>query len=140
MIILWSFASENLFNNGKILHRSTLHTSDMKYKYMKSTEVVILSLLGFVASESKSNYPIFSTSVIKKRLFRDISFWSLLLKFEKEEPGQDVSPQISGSQKVVAGKDRGDFLQGGCSFYIKNKPKSEICNNKKCFFLSQLRI
>ena len=93
---------------------------------------MMLSLLGFVASESKSNWTIFSTSLIKKRLLRDISFWSLLLKFQKGEPGHDVSPQISGSQKVVDGKDRGDFLQGGCSFYIKNKPKSEISNNKKC--------
>ena len=38
----------------------------MKYKYMKSTEVVMLFLLGFVACESKSNYAIFSTSLIKK--------------------------------------------------------------------------
>ena len=35
---------------------------------------MMLSLLGFVACESKSNYTIFSTSLIKKRLFRDISF------------------------------------------------------------------
>ena len=33
----WSFASGNLFNNGKMLQISTLHTSDVKYKYMKST-------------------------------------------------------------------------------------------------------
>ena len=32
---------------------------------------------------------------------------------------------------MVAGKDRGDFFQGGCSFYIKNKLKSEIFNDKK---------
>ena len=74
MLIRWSFASGNLFNNGKILHSSRLNTSDMKHKYMKSTSVVMLSLLGFVAYESKSNYKIFSTSLIKKRLFRDISF------------------------------------------------------------------
>ena len=43
-------------------------------KYMKSTWVVMLSLLGFVACESKSNYTIFSTSLIKKHLFRDIFF------------------------------------------------------------------
>ena len=32
-----AFACGNLFNNGKMLHSFTLHTSDMKYKYMKST-------------------------------------------------------------------------------------------------------
>ena len=26
---------------------------------------------------------------------------------------------LTGSHKVVAGKDRGEFFQGGCSFYIK---------------------
>ena len=36
-LIRWSFAYGNLFNNGKMLHSSTLHTSDMEYKYMKST-------------------------------------------------------------------------------------------------------
>ena len=38
--------------------------------------------------------------------------------------------QISGSQRVVAGKDRGDIFQAGCSFYRKNKLKSEIFNDK----------
>ena len=56
---------------------------------------------------------------------------SLLLNFQKEGAWENLSPQISGSQKVVAGKDRGDFFQGGCSFYIKNKLKSEIFNDKK---------
>ena len=28
---------------------------------------------------------------------------------------------------------RGDFFQGGCSFYIKNKLKSEIFNSEKSF-------
>ena len=41
-------------------------------------------------------------------------------------------PQISESQRVVAGKNRSDFFQGECcSFYIKNKLKSEILNDKK---------
>ena len=129
----------------------------------------MLSLLGFVACESKSNHTIFSTSLIKKRLFRDISFnfqimvlisivssylssnklhsaqyalllsfcWegggglSLLLNFQKGGAWQDLSPQISGSQRCAAGKDRADFYHGGCSLYIKNKLKSEIFNNKK---------
>ena len=52
-----------------MLQSSTLHTSDIKYKYMKSTYMVMLLLLGFVACESKSNYTIFSTSLIKKRLY-----------------------------------------------------------------------
>ena len=47
ILILWSFASGNLFNNGQMLHSPTLHTSDMKHKYMKSTEVVMPSLLAF---------------------------------------------------------------------------------------------
>ena len=33
--------------------------------------------------------------------------------------------------QVVAGKDRGEFFQGGCSFYIKNQLKYEIFNDKK---------
>ena len=37
VLIRVSFACGDLFNNGKILYRSTLHTSDMKYKYMKGT-------------------------------------------------------------------------------------------------------
>ena len=33
---------------------------------------------------------------------------------------------------MVAAKDSVDFFQGeGCSFYIKNKPKSEIFNDKE---------
>ena len=31
----------------------------------------------------------------------------------------------------VAGIERGDFFQGGLQFYLKNKLKSEIFNNKK---------
>ena len=37
VLIWWSLTSGNLFNNGKMLRSSTLHTSDMKHKYMKST-------------------------------------------------------------------------------------------------------
>ena len=49
------------------------------------------------------------------------------------EPSTKFSKRrgLTGSQRVVAGKDRGDFFQGGCSFYIKNKLKSEIFNDKK---------
>ena len=58
---------------------------------------------------------------------------SLLLNFQKGGAWQDLSPQISGSQRVVAGEDMGDFFQGegGCSFSIKNKLKFEIFNDKK---------
>ena len=56
-----------------------------------------------------------------------------VLNFQKEGAWQDLSPQISGSQRVVARKDRGDFFQGDCSFYIKNKLKSEVFNEKKVF-------
>ena len=39
---------------------------------------------------------------------------------------------LIGSQRVVAWKDRGEFFsEGGCSFYIKNKLKYEIFNDKK---------
>ena len=37
-------------------------------------------------------------------------------------------PQLS---EEVAGKEGDDFFQGGCNFYIKNKLKSEIFNDKK---------
>ena len=41
-------------------------------------------------------------------------------------------------------KKGGDFVQGSCSFYIKNKLKNEIFNKKKSgtnfFSLSQLII
>ena len=30
------------------------------------------------------------------------------------------------------GGEKGDLFQGGCSFYTKNKLKSEIFNDKKC--------
>ena len=35
----------------------------------------------------------------------------------------------------VAGKEGGEFFQGGggCSFYIQNKPKSEIFNDEKSY-------
>ena len=33
----------------------------------------------------------------------------------------------------VAGTERVTFSKGGCSFYIKNKLKSEILNDKKKF-------
>ena len=51
--------------------------------------------------------------------------------YQKGEAWQDFSSQISGSQRVVAGKDRGDFFQGVAAFYMKNKLKSEIFNDKK---------
>ena len=51
--------------------------------------------------------------------------------YQKKGVWQGLSSQISGSQRVVAGKDRGDFFQEGCSFYIKNKLKCEIFNDKK---------
>ena len=49
------------------------------------------------------------------------------------EPSTKFSKRrgLTGSQRVVAGKDRGDFFQGGCSFYIKNKLKFEIFHDKK---------
>ena len=48
-------------------------------------------------------------------------------KFSKKGGGLD---RISVFRRG-AGKERGDLFQGGCNFYIKNKPKSEIFNNKK---------
>ena len=49
------------------------------------------------------------------------------------EPSTKFSKRrgLTGSQRVVAGKDKGAFFQGGCSFYIKNKQKYEIFNDKK---------
>ena len=40
---------------------------------------------------------------------------------------------LTGPQLLegVAGKEGGDFFQGGCNFHIKNKLKSEIFNDKK---------
>ena len=43
---------------------------------------------------------------------------SLQLNFQKGGRWQGHSSQILGSQKVVAGKDRGDIFQWGCRFYI----------------------
>ena len=34
-------------------------------------------------------------------------------------------------QRGVAGKELGDFFQGGCNFYMENKLKFEISNDKK---------
>ena len=49
------------------------------------------------------------------------------------EPSSKFSKRrvLTGSERVVAGKDRGEFFQGSCSFYIKNKLKYEIFNDKK---------
>ena len=49
-------------------------------------------------------------------------------KYSKRGGGLVESQFLEG----VAGKEGDDFFQGkGCSFYIKNKLKSEIFNNKK---------
>ena len=37
---------------------------------------------------------------------------------------------LTGPQHLE-GKEEGGFFQGGCNFYIKNKLKSEIFNDKK---------
>ena len=50
------------------------------------------------------------------------------------EPSTKFSKRrdLTESQRVVAGKDRGEFFSGGCcSFYIKKKLKHEIFNDKK---------
>ena len=74
--------------------------------------------------------------------------WGLSLrpKFQKKGGG------LTGSQflEEVGGKEKGDFFQGaggravGCSFFIKNKLKSQVFNDRKvykqkCFSLSLLR-
>ena len=56
-----------------------------------------------------------------------------LLNFQKGGVWQNLSPHISGSQRVIAGKDRGDFFQESWSFYIKNKLKFQTFNDKKGF-------
>ena len=63
-------------------------------------------------------------------------------KFSKRE-GLTESQILEG----VAGKEEGDLFQevAGFTFYIQNKLKSEICNDKKvnkqkCFYQSLLRI
>ena len=72
------------------------------------------------------------------------------------EPPTKISKKrggdLTGSQFLerVGGKEGGDFFQGaggsgvGCSFYIKNKLKSQVFNDRKvykqkCFSLSLLR-
>ena len=98
--------------NGRMLHSSTYHTFDRKYKYMKKYLSVNLSvntsiracsqlfpivdlryvltcfkaekipsLWAFVSLESKSNFTIFPTSLIKKSQFRDISCNFLIMMF-----------------------------------------------------------
>ena len=51
------------------------------------------------------------------------------LLFSKKKGGGD----LTGSQFLEEGcwEIGVTFFQGGCSFYIKNKPKSEIFNGKK---------
>ena len=44
---------------------------------------------------------------------------SLLPNFQKGGAWQNLSSQISGSQRVVAGKDRGDFFEGVLQFLHK---------------------
>ena len=113
-------------------------------KYMRSTWVVMLSLLGFVACESKSNYTIFSTSLIKKHLFCDIFFnfqiivlISIVSSYLSSNKLHSVHPssfsagvgvcglsillnfQKGGTWqdlRLVAEKDRGEFFQGVAVF------------------------
>ena len=42
---------------------------------------------------------------------------------------------LTGPQLLDGGcwEREGDFFQGGCNFYIKDKLKSEIFNDKKVF-------
>ena len=56
---------------------------------------------------------------------------------------------LTGPQLIKWGcwERGGAFFMGGCSFYIKNKLKSDIfhdkkkfINKQKCFFLPQLRM
>ena len=49
------------------------------------------------------------------------------------EPSTKFSKRrgLTGSQRVAARKDRGEFFQGSFSFYMKNKLKYEIFNGKK---------
>ena len=54
---------------------------------------------------------------------------NLLPNFQKKGGDQ----QDLSFQRGVAGKEGGNFFQGVCNFYIKNKLKSEIFNNKKKF-------
>ena len=53
----------------------------------------------------------------------------------KFEPPTKFSKRggLTGSQFLegVAWKEKVTFFMGGCSFYIKNKLKSEIYNNKQ---------
>ena len=49
-------------------------------------------------------------------------------KFSKRGGGGLTGPQLL---KGVAGKEGGDFFQGGCNFHISNKLKSETFNDKK---------
>ena len=60
--------------------------------------------------------------------------FSLPPHFQKGGAWQNLSSQISVSQRVVTTNDRATFLMGGGgSFHIKNKLKSEIFHDKKCF-------
>ena len=121
------------------------------------------ALSAFLACESKSNLKIFSTSLINKRLFCDIScnflitvLISCLSIFKFKQISQYAPPpsiphfmlgvehptkfskmgglgRISVFRAGLPGK-RGWLISGrgeGYSFYIKNKLKPEIFNDKK---------
>ena len=101
---------------------------------------LFLLRLGTSQNSNHSVYPPF--------LLEGWGGWGLSLrpKFQKKGGG------LTGSQFLerVGGKEGGDFFQGaggsgvGCSFYIKNKLKSQVFNDRKvykqkCFSLSLLR-
>ena len=48
--------------------------------------------------------------------------------FEKEGGGDLTGPQLL---EGVTGKEGRAFFQGGCTFHMKNKLKSEIFNDQK---------
>ena len=40
----------------------------------------------------------------------------------------------------ITGKESGDLFQEGCNFYLKNKTKSEIFNDKNVYKQKYLRL
>ena len=65
------------------------------------------------------------------------AFWTSYQIFKKEGGG-DGAWQDPNFLRRVAGKTRGDLLQGGDNFYIKNKLNSEYSMTKKLIKLKKM--
>ena len=91
------------------------------------------SLLAFVAYESKSNLGIFSTSLIKKPLFRDISCNFLVMVFISTESfslslnklGNSFKGALSGLRQLLATESPLQIMKNAFYVHLESSLRSQ---------------